>query len=357
LSLSSPLALFNGSYIDNKPSGIGVVARELANSLDNELVKVLSPIGISSSREIPIPNNLSPINGTKGHLRRLIWTQNKLPEIIKQVGADFLISPLPEAPIFKSVRSIVLVHDLLPLRYPQLTPLLSYHLIYVPLVVHNSVRVLCNSNATAHEIHKRLKVPLDKLITIPLGYDSKKLYPLNLKRSSFFLVLGRHDPHKNISRIIKAFSFLKSDDIELWFVGTQDKRYTPRLKALASDLGISHRCRWIPWVSDQERLRLLNSCQGLVIASLWEGFGLPVIEAMACETPVIASNRGALPEVVGDAGFLVDPFDPMSIYDAMRELIDNQLLVNKLIQKGKKRITKYKWENAAKRIEDLIKDL
>mgnify|MGYP001038392864 CR=1 FL=1 len=101
MSFNIPLALFNGSYIDDKPSGIGVVARSLASHLDKNLVKVLDPLGEFPLNHIKIPNNLSPKNGTKGHLRRVLWTQNKIPQLIKKSGADFLISPLPEAPIFR----------------------------------------------------------------------------------------------------------------------------------------------------------------------------------------------------------------------------------------------------------------
>ncbi len=357
MSNLSPLALFNGSYLDNKPSGIGVVAKDLATSLDKTLVQVLDPIGYFSKGSIQIPNNLSPRYGSKGHLRRLVWTQNKVPALIKKFKAEFFLSPLPEAPLFRDIKSIVLVHDLLPLRYPQLTPLLSYHLIYVPLVVHKATKILCNSEVTAKELHSRLKVPSKKILTIPLGYNSDKLYPLKLQRKPFFLVLGRHDPHKNISLILQSLSLLKDQEIELWFVGSQDKRYTPKLKKIAIDLCVNDRCKWIPWVSDEDRLILLNSCSSLIIASLWEGFGLPAIEAMACETPVIASNRGALPEVIGDAGLFIDPKNPFCLADAMKNILSDNLLVESLIAKGNERIKLYNWSNAASIVEKLLKEL
>ena len=351
---SNSLALFNCSYLDHQPSGIGVVARELAHALDGSSINILDPIGIFSQDSIPIPNNLSPKFGSKGHLRRLLWTQFQLPKLIKQNSAEFLISPLPEAPLFRGIKSIVLVHDLLPLRYPQLTPLLSYHLVYVPLVVHRAHKVLCNSEATARELNQRLKVPYKKIVTIPLGYDSKKLYPMNLERKPFFLVLARHDPHKNIAGVIRAFSLLKSKHMELFLVGKYDKRYTPKLKELAIELGINHRCKWIYWVSDQERLVLLNSCKALVISSFWEGFGLPAIEAMACDTPVIASTKGAITEVIGDAGLSINPFNILSITDAMNQIITNENLVKDLIQKGRKRIKNYNWKKAASIIQDIL---
>ncbi len=353
----APLALFNGSYLGNKPTGIGVVARDLVAALDPQLVAFLDPLGGSRLGSISIPSNLNPGFGSKGHIRRLIWTQRQLPLLMKTSGAQFLISPLPEAPLMSGVRSVVFAHDLLPLRYPQLSPLLAYHLLYVPLVLHSSMKVLCNSEATAQEVHHRLGIPIRKLVTIPLGFNQDKLQPLGLDRKPFFLVLGRHDPHKNLAKILDAISLLNDKELQVWFVGPQDKRYTPKLKQRAEKLKISKRCRWISWVSDEERLRLLNSCQALVIASLWEGFGLPALEAMACHTPVIASSGGALPEVVGNAAIIVDPLNPHSIADAMRMIISDITLRIKLIDYGIKRLKMYTWNNSAKIVESVLSEL
>ncbi len=355
--ISTPLALFNGSYLGRKPTGIGVVARCLINSLDSELVHLLDPLGGSRPGSIPIPGNLMPEFGIKGHLRRLIWTQKVLPRLLRQRKVPLLLSPVPEAPIFRGVRSVVFAHDLIPLRYPQPTPLLAYHLTYVPIVLHRAVKVLCNSEATAREVHTRLGLPTKKLFTIPLGFDKQSISPLNLKRKPFFLVLGRHDPHKNIVGVLKALSLLSETEIEVWFVGPQDKRYTLSLKKIADNLGVSKRCRWIPWVSDNERLRLLNTCQALVIASFWEGFGLPALEAMACNTPVIASNAGALPEVVADAGLLVNPKNPGTIADAMKQIILSSSLRHSLVTRGQSRTEIYNWERSARLVESLLYNL
>jgi glycosyltransferase involved in cell wall biosynthesis len=283
------------------------VARDLVAALDPELVPLLDPLGGERSFSVPIPANLSPEHGRKGHLARLLWTQNQLPGLVKASGAPLLLSPLPEAPLGRGVRSVVLAHDLLPLRYPQLSPLLAYHLAYVPLVLHRAVRVLCNSEATAREVHGRLGVPLRRLVPLRLGFDPGRLRPLHLEREPFFLVLGRHDPHKNLMGVLRAFAALPDParELRLKLVGPHDERYTPRLQNLAQDLGIGPRCDWLAWVSDAERLALLNRCRALVMVSFWEGFGLPALEAMACETPVIAARAGALPEVVGDAADMV----------------------------------------------------
>jgi glycosyltransferase involved in cell wall biosynthesis len=361
--IQSPLALYNGSYLGRKPTGIGVVVRELVQALNPNLVPLLDPLGGVRPGSQPIPSNLSPEHGSRGHLRRLIWTQQHLPGLLKASGAPLLLSPLPEAPLLRGVRSVVVAYDLLPLRYPQPTPLLAYHLAYVPLVLHKALRVLCISEATAREVHGRLGVPLRHLEVIRLGFNPGNLQPLGKRREPFLLVLGRHDPHKNLARTLQGFAWACSadpsatEDLELRLVGPQDRRYTPRLQALAAELGIAERCRWIPWVSDEERLQLLNRCQALVIASLWEGFGLPALEAMACGAPVIAGNAGALPEVVGDAGLLVDPLRPEAIASAITQVLRDPLIQQNAARMGPARAATFRWDTTARQVEQLLTQL
>jgi glycosyltransferase involved in cell wall biosynthesis len=353
---SPPLALFNGSYLSRRPTGIGVVARDLVMALDPRQVPLLDPLGLGRPGSLSIPDTLSPEHGRRGHVNRILWTQQELPRLLRHSGAPLLLSPLPEAPVLRGVRSVVLAHDLLPLRYPQPTPLLAYHLAYVPLVLHRAVRVLCNSEATAREVHGRLGVPARRLIPIRLGFDPGLLRPLGLVREPFFLVLGRHDPHKNLARVLRAFAAVPDPErqLRLKLVGPHDRRTTPALRRLAAELGISSRCDWIPWVSDEERLQLLNRCRALVMVSLWEGFGLPALEAMACGAPVIAARAGALPEVVGDAGLLVNPREPAQISAALVALGSDRGLAERLTLAGPLRASRFRWSDTAAQVEDLL---
>ena len=359
----SPLALFNGSYLGQKPTGIGVVARDLVQALEPDLVQMLDPLAGSRPGSWAIPCNLSPEHGSRGHLRRLIWTQHRLPALMRASGAPLLLSPLPEAPVLRGVRSVVIAHDLLPLRYPQPTPLLAYHLAYVPLVLHRAVRVLCNSWATAREVHNRLGVPQQHLEVIRLGFNPGSLRPLECSREPFLLALGRHDPHKNLAGALRGFaqaclaSPSTTQPLELRLVGPHDRRYTPRLQVLARELGIAERCRWISWVSDEERLQMLNRCQALLIVSHWEGFGLPALEAMACGAPVIAANAGALPEVVGDSALLVDQRRPETIAAAMLQVLRDPLVQRDAARLGPARAARFRWDTTARQVEQLLTQL
>ncbi len=350
-------ALFNGSFIGKINTGIGVLSKNLITQLSPNHITLLDPVNTRIKGSIPIPSNLSPQNGWKGHLRRLFWMQNIVPKIMKNEGAKILLSPLPEAPVFSNVRTVVIAHDLLPIRFPRPNPLFLYNLLYVPTVLYQSEIILCNSNATAKELHEVLKIPINKLVTITLGYNNNLFYSQDRKRENFFLILGRHNPHKNLARVLKSFAIFKNSDYKLVFAGPFDSRYTPRLQRISQELGISHLCEWKDWVSDEEKLELLNRCRCLIIASLWEGFGLPAIEALACGSPVIASNRGALPEVLGGNSLMVDPLNTESIADAMREISLYNKYLNDAYINGPIYASKYKWSTTAREVEDVLQSI
>ena len=349
-----PKVLFNGSFIGQRNTGIGVMAKALTKNLSPEVFTFLDSVNSAGTSSIQIPSNMSPEHGVSGHIKRLLWIQNKIPKIISTQNFDLLLSPLPEAPLFSPVRSIVIAHDLLPLRYPRLGVLLPYYLTYVPAVLHHAEKVICNSNATAKEITSFFKVPQSKIITIKLGFDKSKFYPKNLKREKFFLVLGRHNPHKNLKRVLKAFSSLNNKSFKIKFVGPFDRRYTPQLRSLTKRLGVSHLCEWIDWVSDSERLEMLNTCNSLILASLWEGFGLPALEALACGTSVICSSVGAIPEVVGGMGLYVDPFNVNDIASAMDKCINDSYNQKQAKELGPKYASGFSWEQTAEEIEKLV---
>jgi glycosyltransferase involved in cell wall biosynthesis len=172
-------------------------------------------------------------------------------------------------------------------------------------------------------------------------------------------VLGRHDPHKNLVGALRAFATVPDPERELRLklVGPHDRRYTPRLQRLAEELGIGPRCDWLPWVSDQERLELLNRCRALVLVSFWEGFGLPALEAMACGAPVIAARAGALPEVVGQAALLVDPRDPAEIAAAMVQVEREGGLAETLARAGAERATRFRWDQTAAEVLAVLKEV
>ncbi len=351
--------IFNGSYFSEKPSGISVVSQQLAKSFKKETLSLYAPFKVGNSKFYKLPKSFYPEYGFKAHLRRLNWNQFKLAKIIKKRRDSILFSPLPEAPIGQGIRSVVLIHDLLPLRMKCSLPLSLYHNFYVPLVVKNASKVICNSSTTAEEVSKKLKVPYEKLEVIKLGFDKSNFIALGLKREPFFLVIARHIPHKNLPRVLKSFSIFKSLnknflDYKLMIAGNFHKRYTPHYKKICKELSLDNDCYLLNWISEKEKINLLNRCKALIVPSLWEGFGLPVLEALACGTPTLASNKGAMKEILGDNSLFFDPYSVNSIANAMYEAASNNYLENQFREFGPNRAAEYSWSNSAKKIEKII---
>ncbi|MBV6623519.1 MAG: glycosyltransferase family 4 protein [Rivularia sp. (in: Bacteria)] len=358
-SLSSNL-IVNLSIIFSQPTGISNYAQNLFPYLKSLQPTLLTSQTYPDFTCYKIPNNLTPAQGSKGHLNRLIWTQFQLPRIYQQLKSNLLFSPIPEAPINSKCRHIVTFHDAIPLRFSNnKSPLTYYHRYYVPQILRQAEHIICNSEATAKDIHDFYQVPASKITPILLAHDNQYFQPLANSKSKqnnpYFLYLGRQDPYKNLQRIISAFAALPiSNEYQLWFAGSNDKRYTPLLKTQIKELGITERVKFLNYVSYSELPKIINQALALVFPSLWEGFGFPVLEAMACGTPVITSNISSLPEVAGDAAILVNPYNTDELTEAMRLIVTDEKLRNSLSSLGIERAKKFSWQKTGKATVEIL---
>jgi len=355
--------LINLSNLLPKATGISNYTKNILPYLNNIHPILLSPEIYPNFECYVIPDNLNPAYGTKGHFNRLIWTQFQLPKIYQKLKSRLLFSPIPEAPLWSQCRSIVMVHDFIPLRFPKrFSPLTPYHRYYVPQVLKQAQHIICNSQSTADDIIKFCQIPSSKISPILLGYDSHHFHvPSEIvhrspNHSPYFIYIGRHDPYKNISRLISAFASLKpSREYQLWLSGPSDDRYTPTLKKQAQELGLMDQVKFLDYVSYDDLPKIISGAIALVFPSLWEGFGLPVLEAMACGTPVITSNLSSLPEVAGDAAILIDPYRVEEITDAMQAIANDTGLRSHLSQLGLARATQFSWQKTGKATVEVLK--
>ncbi|EFA70532.1 glycosyltransferase family 4 protein [Cylindrospermopsis raciborskii] len=356
-SFSSALSI-NLSVILPQSTGISNYALNLIPYLKTLLPTLLTANNYYDFNCYPIPNHLNPAYGIKGHLNRLIWTQLQLPKIYHQLKSQLLFSPIPEAPIYTDCRFIVMSHDMIPLRFPRpFSPLTFYHRYYTPQVFKQAQHIICNSQATADDIIKFYQVPSSKITPIPLACDSSHFKFLDLPTRNYFLYIGRQDLYKNIQGLITAFSILPHrNDYELWLVGPTDKRYTPLLQTQIQTLGIDHLVKFLNYVPYKELPIIINQALALVFPSLWEGFGLPVLEAMACGTPVITSNISSLPEVTGDAAILINPYDPQEIATAMTTIIYDSDCRKQLSKLGIKRASQFSWQKTGMATVEVFKN-
>ena len=353
--------LINLSNLLPNATGISNYTKNIFPFLNDIHSILLSPETYSNFECYVVPNNLNPAYGTKGHFDRLVWTQFQLPEIYQKLESRLLFSPIPEAPLWSQCRHVVMVHDFIPLRFPKrFSPLIPYHRYYVPQDLNQAKHIICNSQATADDIMKFCQISSSKISPILLGYDSQHFQTSSelgqRSPNPYFLYIGRHDPYKNISRLIYAFASLKSScEYQLWLSGPSDERYTPALKKQVQALGIADQVKFLDYVPYDDLPKIISGAIALVFPSLWEGFGLPVLEAMACGTPVITSNLSSLPEVAGDAAILIDPYKVEEITDAMQAIANDTGLRSHLSQLGLQRATKFSWEKTGQATVEVLK--
>lgn len=367
--------LVNLSFLIAKPTGHTAYAVNLLPHLQSlNPTLLISPLAPNPPAPFPrreggveggeyncysVPSNLTPEQGTKGHLRRLLWTGMQLPQIYQKLRSRLLFSPIPEAPLYSNCRYIVTVHDFIPLRFPRLSPLTPYHRYYIPQVLRQAQHIICNSNATASDIIDFCQIPASKITPIPLAYDASHFRTddsiSDRPTRPYFLYIGRHDPHKNLPRIVAAFAAMPGcHDYELWLAGTPDRRYTPKLKAQIEFLGITQQVKLLDYVPYSDLPKMLRNAITLVFPSLWEGFGIPVLEAMACGTPVITSNLSSLPEVAGDAAILVNPYNTQEISAAMQAIASNTELRSHLSRLGIARSSQFSWRQTGLATQEVL---
>jgi len=342
--------LINLSFLISEPTGLAIYAKNLFPHL-----KILNPT-LLTAQKIPnnncyeIPANLTPEQGSRGHINRLLWTQTQLPKIYKQLKSNLLFSPIPEAPLFAGCRYIITVHDLIALRFPRrFDPLTPYHRYYIPQVLRQAEHIICDSESTANDLMNFCNIPSSLISRIFPGYDASFFKFLDLPTSNYFLYMGRHNPHKNVQRVVAAFAaWPHNSEYELWITGSEDKRYTPLLKAQVRELGLFDRVKFLNYLPAADLPKVINRAIALLFPSLWEGFGLPVLEAMACGTPVITSNLSSMPEVAGDGALLVNPYSIQEIASAMHELATDAKARSHLRQLGLARAKQFSWEKTGR---------
>ena len=349
--------LVNLSFLLTKPTGTTTYALNLLSCLKQLEPTLLTSQSFPSYNCYPTPPNQTSEQGIKGHFDRLLWTQFKLPKIYQTLKSQLLFSPIPEAPLYTNCRFIVTAFDMIPLRFPKLlSPLTTYHKYYTPEVFKQAEHIICISESTANDITQFYQIPSNKITPILLAGDNSHFQFLNLPTRNYFLYIGRQDPYKNLQRLITAFSALPNrNDYELWLAGPYDQRYSPLLEIQTQELGISHLVKFLNYVSYDELPIIINQALALVFPTLWEGFGLPVLEAMACGTPVITSNISSLPEVAGDAAILINPYNPGEITAAMQAIINDSELRKQLSEKGLKRANQFSWEKTGLATVEVLK--
>jgi glycosyltransferase involved in cell wall biosynthesis len=254
----------------------------------------------------------------------------------------------------------VTVHDLIYARYPEAHSGLRERgmRVLVPAAARRSDRVIVDSQSTRNDLMELVGVAAERIDVVPLGLGTvRRAAPLPERETRERFALGERRvllslsakrPHKNLAALIDALSRLPGEDRPLLVLPGYPTPHERELRERAAAAGVGGDVRLPGWVSAEELEGLWALAEGFVFPSLYEGFGLPVLEAMARGVPVACSNASSLPEVAGDAALQFDPRAPSAIADALRRLLGDATLRERLRAMGSERVQRFTWERTAK---------
>jgi glycosyltransferase involved in cell wall biosynthesis len=270
-------------------------------------------------------------------------------------------------------RSVVTIHDCIHLMFPQYLPSRLAH-VYAKgsmwSATRKADRVLTVSEASKRDILRFFDIPPEKVVVIYNAIDERFLGPADTTRMDlvrrryqldhpFILYVGNIKPHKNIERLVEAFAIARQggpDNLKLIIIGDELSRY-PVLRQAVHRHQLEKFVRFLGYQPQETLAAFYRLARAFVFPSLYEGFGLPPLEAMACGTPVVTSNVSSLPEVAGGAALLVDPHDAAAIADGIRRAVTDDTLRADLIAKGHARARDFSWQQSVAKIHQIYMEV
>jgi glycosyltransferase involved in cell wall biosynthesis len=295
--------------------------------------------------------------------------QVHVPWVLMREKPDVYHAPHYVLPVAVRCRSVVTIHDCIHLMFPQYLPnraAYAYARGVMWSAARQSNRILTVSEASKRDILHFFNVPPEKISVVYNAIDERfwiEPPPEEIERvrqrfqlhQRFVLYAGTIKPHKNLVRLIEAFAELRKgafEELKLLIIGDEISKL-PALRRAVHSHKLHKHVRFLGFLPDDTLAALYRLADLFVFPSLYEGFGLPPLEAMASGTPVVTSNVSSLPEVAGDAAVLVDPYDVASIVDGMQRVLADPALANDLRQKGLQRARDFSWERSVARTHDI----
>ncbi len=291
------------------------------------------------------------------------WTHLRLGHELRRRPPDVLFVPSHVIPVGCPVPAVVTIHDVGYLWNRSAYRPLAWVLLHLGTLwnARASRLIVADSRATADDLVAHFQVPPEKIRVAYLGgpaLESVASDPAVQERFGlprrYFIFVGTIQPRKNLGRLLRAFAGVRrwtDPDVGLVLVGNPGPSAT-NLRQLAKMLGIDDHVFWTGYISEHERKVLVAGAVAFVFPSLYEGFGMPVLEAMALGVPVVASSSSSLPEVVGDAGLLVDPYDEDALAGSLAHLLVDNALRESLIERGRWRAPTFTWDRCARDVAD-----
>jgi glycosyltransferase involved in cell wall biosynthesis len=358
-------------------AGIGRYTRNLIRALadiDHTTEYVLFSAGRDTGQS-PWPDNFRgrslPLSDAA---LAFAWQKLRLPIAIEWITGrlDIFHSPDFVLPPVRRARTVLTVHDLSFMRFPECSsaPLLEYLMRAVPRSVARADMILADSESTRQDLIELLRVPEERLRVVYAGVeprfqpqrDSANVQAVLSRygiRVPFVLGVGTLQPRKNFVRLIRAYGLLKRGKglpHSLVIAGGRGWLYEEILRTI-DELGLQQDVQLVGFVADEDLPALYSAASVFAYPSLYEGFGIPVLEAMGCGTPVVTSNVSSLPEVAGDAAMMVSPDDIEALADVLWRVIDDDSQRRELVQRGFEQAKRFQWRTSAQRLRDAYAEL
>jgi glycosyltransferase involved in cell wall biosynthesis len=296
----------------------------------------------------------------RSRVQWVLGEQTLLPGLAARAGVDLLHSLANTAPLRGRFRRVVTIHDMIYARFPEAHSGLRERglKLLVPSAVRRSDRVIADSQSTRQDLIRLLGVRSDHIDVVPLGLGSaRREVPLSeadvrgrfdLGDRRVVLTLSAKRPHKNLAALIGAVARIPAERRPIVVMPGYPTWHEQELRERAARAGVAGDVRFLGWISGREIEGLWAISEAFVFPSLYEGFGLPVLEAMARGVPVACSNASSLPEVAGEAALLFDPHDEAEIASTLQRLLADPELASAMRDRGLTRVKEFTWERTAR---------
>jgi glycosyltransferase involved in cell wall biosynthesis len=358
--------IINGDFLAKPKTGMGqYLLQILKHQKWNYEIIILIPEYLRPSvKNIPksIQKQIKYISTwyTRNDLiAQVLWEKSIFPKLVLQLKADIVWSPHPSLSYIPQIPHIMTVHDVIYWRLPEYIPNWKVN-VYVKLLkeaIKNAYQIITISSFSAQEIADIFELEAKN---IPIIYPaspriaSKEALPLQEK---YIFYEGGLDIRKNVTQLIEAFAIIapKFPNLNLYIAGNYfESPLIPNIPALISQYNVEDRVKLLGYISDEDMVKYIQGAEILVYPSLYEGFGIPIIEGLSLGTPVITSNIGAMKEVGADAAVLINPNSAKSIAKGIQSILQDDLLRQSLIYKGYERAKEFDWNISAQQLGTIL---
>lgn len=348
-----------------------ILKRTGTENYSYQLLKALSKIDQKNKYTVYLRSGTKddPLQGWPKNFQFLnlnfqfLWTQVGLALQTFKDSPDVLFVPAHTIPIIRrpGLKTIMVVHDLGVEYLPELHQLKQQlYLKYITRYqLRSATRLIAVSKATKEDLVKKAKIDPKKISVVYEGYNEKLFKPIKITKHDvlvnslipYYLFVGTIQPRKNLERLFKAFESVAKGNLVI--VGSKGW-LSDKIYKLPKRLGIESRVKFLGYVEDKDLPALYSGAIALTFPSLFEGFGLPILEAQACGCPVLTSNVSSMPEVARKGAIFVDPYSIDDIIRGMRKIMDNDIRMN-LIKAGFENIKRFSWEKCARETLEVLK--